>query len=260
MAIAGQPAYFRRRISRPHPFDEDGRQVLAPSLDGLTATERKRVPRSLARLAQTFREVIAAAPAPFEWLREAMSDHGPIVECSTFDDREYWHLRWSAPFRDSLAVPCFGVDANPRGPAPAAVPQPLAWLRETFGTIGLIAEQSGTAPFGRTFAEIVTEEREAQATIRASLAQHPGFETAEPWHDRFAGFPPEATDWVSLYERDGDWVFADVARGATVWVGAEWTGSPESRFAVPWTRAASFILWRMLDGGYVRPIDLRMLL
>lgn len=261
MPTAGPPAYFSRRIARPHPFNPDGRQVLAPSLDHLTAAERKRIPRLLARLASTSAAVIGAAPAPFEWLREALSGRRAIIESAKLDDREHWHLRWTAPVGDLLADACFGVDADPRGPTPAAVPRPLAWLRETFGTIGLIAEQSGTAPFGRTFGEIATLEREAQTAIQASLAHYPGFDasTSGPWHDRFGGFPPEAVDWVSLYECDGDWIFADITRGETVWVGGEWTGAPESRFGVPWTRAAPFVLRRLVEGGYVRPADLQTL-
>jgi len=244
-----QPAYLRRRVSRPHPANADGVQILAPSIDELTAAERKRLPARVAKLFESLPKALAKAPAPFDWLPEALAGRYPVLERSTFDEREYWHVRWTGLFDDRLASWCIGCDAEPSGRCPKAVPEPLAWLRKTFGTFGLNAESaSGTAPFGRTLAEITARERAAFAEMEVSLASEP-----------FAGLPRGAERWISLYELDGDWVFADLEKNDTVWTGLEWTGEQVVRFSVPWKRAASFILWRMLEGGIVTPLDLRML-
>jgi hypothetical protein len=145
------------------------------------------------------------------------------------------------PFYDRLAQGCFGFDAEPGGPIPKEVPRRLAWLRETFGTIDLVAEQSGTAPFGRTFAEVIESELGAHlSSLRSEL-------------------PADADRWVSLFEINGDWVFADVECNDTVWIGSESTGEAYRRFPVPYSRAASLVLWRLLDGGAVRPVDFEML-
>ena len=132
-------------------------------------------------------------------------------------------------------------------------------MRETFGTINLVAEQSGTAPMGWTLAEIEARDRVGTASLAAEFPEHT-FEDA--WTHRRTVLPPDASEWVSLYETDGDWLFADITRNETVWLGPEWTGEMATRFAVPWERAAAFVLWRMArltDPGPLRPVDLRML-
>lgn len=244
---------------RTHPFNAEGRQIIAPSVFALKTAEQRRVPSRVAQLLESLPATLASAPPPFEWFSEALSERVPVLELSQFDTRAYWHVRWSRPFEDSLAQPCAGCDADPAGPCPSVVPQPLAWMRSTFGTFGLIAEQSGTAPFGRTLAEVAARERTAAAEIRAALAAYPELVSGEPWHDRFAELPAGADDWISLYEADGDWVFADVVNNATVWVGGEWTGEAALRVPVPWARAASFLLARILAGASVRPDDLHAL-
>jgi hypothetical protein len=265
-ALPGQPSYLARRVSRPHPYNEDGIQIVVPSVDMLTAAEKKCLPPRLAKLFESLPQALAEAPAPVAWMAEALRERPAVLECSRFENpeaahlREYWHVRWSHPFEDSLATACVGCDADPAGRCPPDVPPALAWLRNTFGTFGLVAEQSGTAPFGRTLGEVAARERASSAAIQAqaSLSGFPGLST-EPFDDRFANLPRGAERWISLYEADGDWVFADIEKNETRWVGSEWTGEPVTRFAVPWESAASFILSRMLDGRDVRPENLRVL-
>jgi hypothetical protein len=159
-------------------------------------------------------------------------------------------------------------------------------MRRTFGTWSLGPIQSGTAPFGRTLAEIVAHERASRdasepyrrvvaheleqvmsrvlqrlAPPPAALAAHAAQARSaqDDVDERFTRMPRGSADWVSLYEVDGDWILADIERNETVWLGGEWTGDRITRFDLPWTRAAAFVLWRVLDGGYVRPTDLQML-
>lgn len=204
-----------------------------------------------------FHTVVKQAPRPFTWLADAVSDRVPVLECAQFDDREYWSIRLAHRYIDRLVNPCFGFSGrNDVETSKVELAPPLAWAASTFGTINLVAEQSGSACFGRTLGEVAETDDHfaAEAVVDGDAVAAP-----HDFADIRRDLPRGADEWISLYEADGDWVFADVRLNQTVWVAAEWTGRPYQRIAVPWARAASFILWRLVDGGHVQPIELQML-
>lgn len=221
------------RDERAH-WTGGGELLTVRALDALTKAERRAVPEGAARLLAEWPDRLAALPPDLAWAQDVLRSRTAVLERARFDDREYWTVRltgWGDA--SSLAGPCLGGTGEAFG---AGFPEPLGWLGSTFGTATLVAEQSGTAPFGRPLASFL-----ANGELLVEQA------------------PPGSDGWVALYECDGDAVFADLASGAAYWVGHEWTGEEVTELPIPWPAVAHFVLWRMLDGGWVRPSDLAML-
>lgn len=157
-------------------------------------------------------------------------------------DRVYWNVRFPlyGKIDPKVAVPPVGATGISR--TQAALPEPLHWMARTFGTLSLEIETSGTAPLGWTV---------------AAMRREGCFFFSDP--EMGPSLPAEAEDWVALYEADGDVLVADLAGGNAFWLGHEWTGQALSDMGVRWESALHFIFWRMLDGAYVSPLDLKMI-
>ncbi len=212
-----------------------GRLLTVSSVEYLTPREFSELPDDAAELLEGWRARLDALPERLSFTRELLQSRTPLLERAQFDDRVYWTVRlagWGVA--SPLEHPCLGGTGERL--ARSDLPEPLGWLARTFGHATLVAEQSGTAPFGRPLRDFL-----ANGEL---LVESP---------------PDGSDDWVALYECDGDAIFADLATGAAWWLGHEWTGDEATALRVPWPTVAVFILWRMLDGGYVRPWDLEML-
>jgi hypothetical protein len=233
---------------------------LAPTVRGLTRAERSRVPAPLGRLLIDWKSRLAKAPPSLGWMSHALSGREPVLELSRFEDRHHCRLRFTEHDRDSLSEACFGcVGGVPRNRS--RLPLELRWLRSTFGACDLIAERSGSAQW-RTLADIARSERDALRACGKQLRAHGMVDVLgveDRWATIRADLPRGADAWVSIYETDGDWLFVDVERDKTIWVGSEWTGQNALTFDIPWRRAVSFVLWRMIDGRSLRPSDFEML-
>lgn len=216
----------------------EGDQLLVSSLTHLTPRERAEVPDGAAALLEGWPARLAAIPPELAWARDGLRARTPLLERVSIPPsppRLYWTVRL-AGWGDAspLAHPCLGATGVPRGRTD--LPEPLGWLASTFGTANIVAEQSGTAPFGRPLADFLANQELLVDTA-----------------------PAGSEGWVALYECDGDAIFADLDTGAAWWLGHEWTGNEATRVPVSWKAVAAFVLWRMLDGGWVRPKDLDML-
>lgn len=209
--------------------------------DELSPEDRAEVPEPTLLLFEEWSARLEHLPESLEWARDSLRAREPILERACMDeDRVYWSVRF--PLFGEIApdqVPPMG--ATGLSLASSTLPEPLQWLAETFGTLSIEVETSGTAPLGWSVAAM-------RRTGNFFFSQ----EYSQP-------LPPEADEWVALYEADGDVLVADLVRGNAIWLGHEWTGETQSDMGIGWEAALHFILWRMLDGGYVRPGDLEML-
>lgn len=211
-----------------------GEQLLISAPEHLTPDDVKDAPPQLVELLKRWPAPLDTLPGGLRFVEGELRARRPLLERSRFDDRVYWSLRLPRHGDAAgVAAACFG-STHPR--PDVALPQELGWLAQTFGRSDLCSEWSGSAPWGARLAD-----------VRERL-----------FDDVVAHLPERAGRWAALYEVDGDWIFADLEDGTAHWVGAEWTGVPDVRFA-SWRRVLRFVLWRLLDGGFVRPMDLEML-
>ena len=214
-----------------------GQQRLIWDLADLTPAERAELPAALVQTLQAWSGARSSLPPALSWAHDSLRVRRPVLERSQHDDRVYWSLRY-APHGDPqwLKGACLGTATG--GRAGCIAPEPLGWLARTFGTADLCSEWSGTAPWGLRLRDI---------------------DPRRFFDDMLPSLPPAALDWWVVYEVDGDWVALDPEAGQLHWLGGEWTGEAAVGLPVPWVRAVGFILWRLLDGGALRPTDLQML-
>lgn len=202
----------------------------------LTPRERAEVPEGLVRLTAGWRDLLEAIPPAFAWAWGALQARKPILErAELVGDRVAWSVR--LPLYgdlERLEGPCFGCRALEG--TPAGLPEDLGWLASTLGDCFVETDCSGTAPWGIPLGSVA--DRMFDGMLEA--------------------LPQEAVDWVVLYEADGDWLCADLVSGRAHWAGTEWTGEPDVGYP-SWRPVMHFVLWRLLDGGFVRPSDLGML-
>ena len=217
-----------------------GRQLLAGDVAALKPGERAELPAETRALFEGWRAL--DVPDELAWARGPVRELTPVLERASFDDRVYWSVRL-LPFADVKLArePRFGADGVALGDP--SLPAPLGWLARTFGTVNVVAEQSGSAPFGEPLSRWIAEGRVI------------GYSE----DDDGATLPPDAADWVLLYEADGDVLCADPATDAAYWLGGEWTGEGLAPLDAGWRAITHFVLWRLLDGGWLRPSDLAML-
>jgi hypothetical protein len=213
-----------------------GRLVLVSAAKHLTSKERSEVPERLVQLTATWRQVWETIPPAFAWARGLLQGCQPLLErAELVGDRVAWSVR--LPLHgdvERLAKPCFSCREGDA--VSESLPDEIAWLASTFGDCFVETDCSGTAPWG----------------VPLGSVRHRMFEGA------LEALPPQAVDWVVLYEADGDWLCADLESGKAHWTGMEWTGQPDVGYP-SWRPVMHFVLWRMLDGGFVRPSDLDML-
>ena len=221
-----------------------GAHILIGDAAHLTPAERREVPKATLSLFERWDRHAVSLPPSLEWARSTLLSRRPVLERVSCGDRLYWTVRFAPPGDVTrLHEPCFGADGVALAPRGAALPSPLDWLASTFGTCSLVPEQSGTAPWGRRLRAFREE--------RSLLLPDPDIEED--------ALPDGSDDWLALYEVDGDALFVDPITDRVHWVGSEWTGEPETTLEIGGRAAASFVLWRMLDGGWVRPSDLARL-
>ncbi|MBX3271000.1 MAG: hypothetical protein KF729_12115 [Sandaracinaceae bacterium] len=218
-----------------------GKQLVADSLAALRPRDLADLPDATRALFEGWRAL--SVPDELAWARRPLRELQPVLERASFDDRVYWSVRL-LPFADAKLArqPRFGADGVAL--CAATLPPPLDWLARTFGTVNVVAEQSGSAPFGAPLSRWL---------VRGRVLGFAGDE------EDGGALPPEAAGWVLLYEADGDVLCADPASDAAYWLGGEWTGEPIVPLDAGWRAITHFVLWRLLDGGAVRPSDLAML-
>lgn len=216
-------------------------QLFVMDADALTSAERGELPEATLALFLSWEARLGELPASLAWARDELRARKAVLERACFDEeRVHWCVRF--PLFGNLELlerPAFGADGLSRTQSP--LPQPLGWLTQTFGTVSLAPEESGTAPFGWSV---------------DAMRRNGGFFFAQP---DSPPPPPESDAWVALYEADGDVLVADLEDGGAFWLGHEWTGDALTDMQLRWDAAAEFIFWRLLDGGHVRPSDLSML-
>ncbi|MEM6790079.1 MAG: hypothetical protein AAF715_21345 [Myxococcota bacterium] len=213
-----------------------GQLIHASQSKYLTPKERSEAPERLLRLAATWREVWETMPGAFTWAKGTLQGLEPLIErAELVGDRVAWSVRfplYGDPER--LAQPCFSCREG--GAVSEALPDDLAWLASVFGDCFIETDCSGSAPWGVLLGSV--KNRMFDGVLD--------------------DLPPQAADWVVLYELDGDWLCADLESGRAHWTGREWTGEPDLAYP-SWRPVMHFILWRLLDGGHVVPPDLDML-
>ena len=216
-------------------------RTLFKTANALTTKERAEVPNATVELFERWRSR-PELPNELSWSRELWPPRAILERCD-FAGRVYWNVLLDS-FNDvshrALAGPKLRADGIARNAK--ALPTPLDWLARTFGSLSLVPETSGTAPFGWRV-----------DAMRASG----GFLFSDPDYD--ARLSPGSESWVALYELDGDAIAANLEDGTASWLGAEWTGDGVTGLRLPWESVLHVVLWRMLDGSFVRPSDLAML-
>lgn len=225
-----------KRIERDHWMGA-GVQVLASHPDHLNPRERRSCPEGLVAAFHAWPTVWRSTPPALSWAQSSLQARTPVLEHSRFDYRDHWALRFPLHGRpEHLEGPCIGSSV---GGLECDAPGTLGWLARSLGPVNLCSEWSGTSPWGRRLRDI-----------------SPGSFLPE----FFEPLPAAAPDWWVLYEADGDWLALDADQQCLHWVGlGEWTGEPDRGFQVPPERVLRFVVWRLLDGGFVRPSDLEML-
>lgn len=215
-------------------------RILVRSPDALTPAERGEVPSELTAKLARWPQALAAAPSELAWAAESLKARKPVIERTRREDGHIiWALRYPLYGRFEHANdPCFGSlareDALPT--AAEGLPQPLRWLGDTFGHAFVELMSSGTAPWGRRLGEV--RDRMFDGV----------------WET----LPAVAANWWVLYETDGDWLAADPETGKAYWTGIEWNGGDTYGYPC-YRRVLNFILWRLLDHGWISPQDLNML-
>lgn len=232
------------RVEREH-FVGHGTQLLIADPSRIEASELDELPARTLALFEQWAELRGTVPSSLAWSSELLATREAVLERAAFDDRVYWSVRLArAGTLGELSRPCIGADGIARGTTD--LPAPWSWLA-ALGRLDLVAEQSGSSSWGATLSD---RRRQGMLpwTVSALDDGEDGFE-----------LPDGSDDWLELYEVDGDVVYADPEGGRVHWVGGEWSGDPITSFDLDWHATAHFILWRMLDGGFVRPTDLEML-
>lgn len=221
----------------------EGTQLLVDRLEDLTDAERLELPKATVELFINWPELVRQIPEELSWAKEEFhARRRPVLERSEFTDRIYWSVRFPRRLdQSSLQQACLGATGIILHNNDIKI-KSIRWLMD-MGTMNLVSEQSGSAPWGHPFST---------------------FSKVHWWfspdgQSKNAIFPPESKNWFALYEIDGDAIFADPTSGKAFWVGSEWTGRPLTQISDDWRSVAIFVLWSLIKNVPVRPSDLEML-